>query len=200
MGTTPVLPNLRYQQNLDLGFGGEVVSRLGGEDLYRCIQCGTCSSTCPVSGYMQHTPRKIIAMVRAGFRDDVLTSNTLWLCASCYSCTVACPKQIKITEIMYSLKRLAIREPRNARLPAPVLADEFMKSVVATGRSNETWIITRTWLRVRPFELLKQAWLGLRLWLKGRLSIGRHFMTGDRRSLRRLLQAAGTQSQAKGRG
>jgi quinone-modifying oxidoreductase subunit QmoC len=200
MGSPPVLPNLRYQQNLDLGFGGEVVSRLGGEDLYRCIQCGTCSSTCPVSGYMQHTPRKIIAMVRAGFRDDVLTSNTLWLCASCYSCTVACPKQIKITEIMYSLKRLAIREPCNARLPAPVLADEFMKSVVATGRSNETWIITRTWLRVRPWELLKQAWLGLRLWLKGRLSIKRHFMTGDRRSLRRLLQAAGTQSQAQGRG
>ncbi|MBN1612776.1 MAG: 4Fe-4S dicluster domain-containing protein [Polyangiaceae bacterium] len=200
MGTPQILPNLRYQQNLDLGFGSEVVSRPGGEDLYRCIQCGTCSSTCPVSVYMQHTPRKIIAMTRAGFREDVLSSNTMWLCASCYSCTVECPKQIKITDIMYSLKRLAIREPRNARLPAPVLADEFMKSVAATGRSNETWTITWTWLRVRPLELLKQAWLGLRLWLKGRISIARHRMTGDRRSIRRLLKAAGTLAQDRGRG
>jgi quinone-modifying oxidoreductase subunit QmoC len=120
----------------------------------------------------------------------VLTSNTIWLCSSCYSCTVECPKQIKITDVMYSLKRIAMQERRHSRLMAPVLAKEFMKSVVKTGRSNEAWTVTMTWLKTRPLELLKQAWLGLRLWLRGRLSIGRHYMTGDRGALRRLLAAA----------
>ncbi len=197
MGSIQIRPNMKYQRQLDLGFGSSITAFPGCEDLYRCIQCGTCSSTCPVSVYMDHTPRKIIAMSRAGFRDDVLTSNTIWLCSSCYSCTVECPKQIKITDIMYSLKRIAMQEKRHANLPTPVLANEFMKSVVKTGRSNETWIMTWTWLKTRPFELFRQAWLGVRMWLKGRLSFSHHRMDGDRTALRRLLTAAGSEGRGR---
>jgi quinone-modifying oxidoreductase subunit QmoC len=116
----------KHQEDLDLEFGRQIDSQLGGEDLYRCIQCGTCSGICPLSVFMDHTPRQIMAMTRAGFRDDVLSSNTPWLCASCYACTVECPKEIKITDVMYAIKREAIRRkvyPK--RFPVPVLAKEF---------------------------------------------------------------------------
>jgi heterodisulfide reductase subunit C len=180
---------IKYQEELDPGFGEAVASLPGGEDLHRCIQCGTCSSTCPMSIYMDYTPRRIIAMTRAGFRDEVLASNTIWLCASCYACSAECPKQIKVTDVMYALKRKAIEEkvyPR--RLPIPVLAQEFFKSVWSTGRSNEGRIVARTWLRTSPMRLLRQAGLGIKLLLRGRIALRTERMTGDREQMRRLLE------------
>jgi heterodisulfide reductase subunit C len=123
---------------------------------------------------MDYTPRQIIAMVRAGFRGEVLTSYTTWLCASCYSCAVECPKEIKITDIMYAAKRLAIRQGVHPkRFPTPVLAGEFFKSVEKSGRSTESRLLVNLFLKTNPFQLFRQAGLGLRLWLKGRLNARR---------------------------
>ena len=56
-----------------------------------CIQCGTCGGSCPSAAAMDHTPRLLFALVRAGMRDEALRSNTPWMCLSCYFCTVRCP-------------------------------------------------------------------------------------------------------------
>jgi heterodisulfide reductase subunit C len=123
---------------------------------------------------MDHTPRQIVAMIRAGFKWEVLTSYTTWLCSSCYSCSVECPKGIAITDIMYAAKRVAIRAgayPK--RFPTPVLADEFFKGVERNGRSSEGRLLVRLFLRTNPFQLLKQATLGLRLLSRGRMSMKR---------------------------
>ena len=76
-----------------------------GDKIDQCLQCGTCSASCPASSAMQHPPRAILAALRAGMLDKVFESNTVWLCASCYSCTVRCPAGIPFTEVMYELKR-----------------------------------------------------------------------------------------------
>ena len=86
----------------------ELATIPGGENLNLCIQCGTCSGSCPNIDYMDYSPRQIIAMVRAGFRDEVLSSNTMWVCASCYLCTVRCPRDVKITELMHALESIAL--------------------------------------------------------------------------------------------
>ena len=99
---------IKYESEVNPGFGKEIASLSGGEDLYSCIQCGTCSSTCPMSIYMDFTPRRVIAMTRAGFEKEVLSNNTVWLCASCYACSVDCPKQIRITDVMYALSLIHI--------------------------------------------------------------------------------------------
>ena len=44
----------------------EICSIPGGEKIRLCIQCGTCSASCPNVDKMDHTPRQIIAMARAG--------------------------------------------------------------------------------------------------------------------------------------
>lgn len=180
---------VKYQEDLDLAFGREIAARPGGEDLYRCIQCGTCSSTCPLSIYMERTPRQIIAMARAGFKDEVLASHTIWLCTSCYACTVDCPKQIKITDIMYALKQKALGEKvYPARFPIPVLAKEFFQAVRRTGRSNESRIVVRMFLQTRPWKLLGNIRLGLKLLRRGRLALRREKMAGGQAQLRMLLQ------------
>ncbi len=167
----------KHQEDLDLEFGRQIDSQLGGEDLYRCIQCGTCSGICPLSIFMDHTPRQIMAMTRAGFKDEVLSSNTPWLCASCYACTVECPKEIKITDVMYAIKREAIRRkvyPK--RFPVAVLAKEFFNSVRNTGRSNEGLILTMMFLKTDPRKLAGNAMLGLRLMRHGRMALRKESM------------------------
>ena len=82
----------------------------GGERLVHCLQCGSCGGSCPNGADMQYTPRTIFAMINANKREEVLSSNTMWCCVSCYFCTARCPQEIPITEIMYSLKRKSIAE------------------------------------------------------------------------------------------
>jgi len=165
---------IKFESDLDPYFSAEIASIPGGDKLFSCIQCGTCSGMCPLSLYMDYTPRQIVAMIRAGFKGEVLSSYTTWLCASCYSCLVECPKEIKITDIMYAAKRLAIRHKvYPSRFPIPVLAEEFFRAVEKYGRSSESWLLMRLYLRTNPFAMLKQASLGMRLWMKGRLSLKR---------------------------
>src|SRR5512142_1640305 len=101
---------MKFQREADPEWAGEIRRLPGCERLFSCMQCGTCSGTCPLSIYMDYTPRRVINLAREGFRTEALSSNTIWLCASCYSCAVQCPQDIHITDIMYGLKREAIRE------------------------------------------------------------------------------------------
>ena len=163
---------LKFQREADPEWARLVSGRPGCEGLFSCLQCGACSGTCPLSIYMDFGPRRIIALVREGFRKDALSSETIWLCASCYSCAVHCPRQIHLTDVMYSLKREAIQEKLYpARLPVPVLAQEFYKMVQRRGRNSEFWLVLRMALRSHPlilFGMLRSGWDLLR---SGRLSL-----------------------------
>ena len=173
MSNWQIQQKIKYESDLDSEFSSQIQAIPGGEHLSACIQCGTCSATCPLSIYMDYTPRRIIAMTRAGFKEEVLKSFTIWLCASCYSCSVECPKQIKITDVMYALKRNAIEEkiyPR--RFPVPVLAREFFSMIRSTGRSTESILLLRLYLKTNILRMLKQVPIGLRLWSRGRLGLG----------------------------
>ncbi len=163
---------IKYDAERDREFPRQIMSCPGGEKLYGCIQCGTCSATCPVSIYMDHTPRQLMALTRAGFKREVLGSVTIWLCASCYACTVDCPKEIRITDIMYELKQRAIREgvyPK--RFPIPVLAREFASMVRKHGRITELLLVMRLFLKTNWLAALGNWRMGIGLMRTGRLSL-----------------------------
>lgn len=167
-----VVRRIKYEHELDHDFGEHIAAHAYGERLMSCIQCGTCSATCPLSHYMDYTPRKVIAMTREGFREEVLNSLTIWLCASCYSCLVQCPRQIHITDVMYALKREAMAGgyyPK--RLPIPVLAKAFFNQVRRNGRNTESWLLVNMYLHTNPLKMFKEAILGIRLFLAGRMSL-----------------------------
>src|SRR3989337_1883935 len=122
-------------------FGQEISNLLyasHGSPLKKCIQCGTCSGTCPAVGFMNQTPRRIIGMINANLKEEVLACNTYWLCASCYHCTVRCPANIDIAEVMYALKRYSIWHHRYPEgLVGPEFSEAFVKTIVRSGRSYE---------------------------------------------------------------
>jgi len=158
-----------YEEAMDLDFLEEVHAIPGGEKGKECIQCGTCSGSCPVSWAMDHTPRQIIAMIRAGMRKEVLDSPTIWTCASCYSCAVNCPREIKLTDVMYILKRMAIKDGYEGSNNAEALSQHFVDLVNQTGRNNERVLLRRYFMSTRPFGALKEVGLGWKLFRRGRL-------------------------------
>ncbi len=161
---------VKYEKDLDHNFYKQVGTESWGEKLLTCIQCGNCSGACPLSLYMDFTPRQIIAMVRAGFKEEVLSSNTIWLCSSCYNCTVECTKEIRITDVMYGLKQIALKEKKHPKnFPSSVLAEEFFKQVQKNGRMSEGWLIGSLYLRTGIFGAMNQAVMGMKLVSQGRI-------------------------------
>lgn len=163
---------MKFQREADPEWAEQISKAPGCDRVFSCIQCGTCSGTCPLSIYMDFTPRRIIALVREGFRTDALSCQTIWLCASCYSCTVHCPQNVHITDVMYSLKREAIKHKLYpARFPIPVLAREFYAIVRQRGRNSEFWLVLRMAMKSNPLVLLTMAKTGWGLLRTGRMSL-----------------------------
>ncbi len=155
-----------------LAFLDEVVAEApGGERIAHCLQCGTCGGSCPNGPDMDHTPRTLLALINAGQRERVLSSNTMWCCVSCYACTTRCPQNIPITEIMYALKRISLREGLAAKTDAPALARTFTGLLDKYGRSFEFGLASRFYLFRKPLAMLKMGPLGLSLFTKGRMSL-----------------------------
>jgi quinone-modifying oxidoreductase, subunit QmoC len=184
---------IKYEADTDADFTRSIIATPGGERLRHCIQCGTCSGTCPFSTYMDYTPRRLIQMTREGFRSEVLSSFTIWLCASCYSCTCECPKEIKVTDIMYALKRRAIRDgvyPKKS-FPIPVLAREFYNMVYNRGRVSESWLVTWLILKTNLLKFFGMTRLGLGLLRTGRFSLKSESIE-RRAELQKLLDTVGS--------
>ncbi len=150
----------------------QVMAQTPGEARLRmCIQCGTCGGSCPSGSDMDHTPRQIFAMVRAGMKDEVLRSNTPWYCVSCYLCTVRCPQEIHITDLMYTLKRMAIERGHYEERAAPDFSATFVDLVEEYGRSFELGLATRHLLRHRPLSAPSMAPMGWGMLSKGRMDL-----------------------------
>jgi heterodisulfide reductase subunit C len=96
---------------IDPKFKYEIAKMHGGEKLMRCFQCGTCTSDCPIARFSDtYRPRQIIRMTQLGLKDRVLKSDTLWLCASCFTCTDRCPQDVKVASVIRVLRNLAAEQ------------------------------------------------------------------------------------------
>lgn len=190
---------VKYDAEREPGFARELMKIPGCEKLEHCFQCGTCSGVCPLSIYMDYTPRRIMNLARSGFKKEVLSSLTIWLCSSCYACTVQCPKQIKITDIMYALKQQAIREKMYPkRFPIPVLAREFFTMVRSMGRTTESRLVLNLVLKTNWFKMLGMSSLGLGLIRGGRFSLKSESIR-QREQVQRILDSIDTDKEVSTR-
>ena len=146
----------------------------GDSRLEMCIQCGTCGGSCPSGQDMDHTPRQLFAMLRAELEDAVLESNTPWFCVSCYLCTVRCPQDVKITDIMYTLKTLAVANGKSHANIARDFSETFISYVERFGRSFEFGLATRHSLSHMPTSLPGTVELGMGMLTKGRMDMSPH--------------------------
>ena len=87
-------------EDLDTDFS-EAVVKAGGERVHICLQCGVCAASCPIFKFNEAlNPRIILRSAVLGLTNRTLYSNSIWLCAACYSCTERCPHGVQPTEVI----------------------------------------------------------------------------------------------------
>ena len=139
-------------------------------DISTCYQCQKCSSGCPVAYAMDFPPHVLLHMAQLGLKDEVLGSSTIWLCASCETCTTRCPNGIDIAKVMDSLREMALRsgvKPGEKHIPAFHRA--FLASIKGKGRVSELGMIVG--YKLRSGELFKDLGLGWQMLRRGKLKL-----------------------------
>lgn len=136
-----------------------------------CMQCGTCSASCPNAFAMDYTPRQLWRMLLLGQEQEVLGSKTIYLCSSCYTCTVRCPRGLPLTEAMHALKRLAWDRLPETRSRAAFYR-AFIENIRTYGRVQESALMARYLAAGRdPRLALSFTSAGWRLLRKGKLRL-----------------------------
>jgi heterodisulfide reductase subunit C2 len=101
----------RGLENSGRDLATRVAEELGTDRMYACFECGHCTSCCPVRRIdARLSPRKLLHMILLNMMEDVLSGDAIWLCSSCYACQEACPQDIKITDLITSLKNMAFQK------------------------------------------------------------------------------------------
>lgn len=96
---------------MDPTFVDQIAAEPGGVHVRRCFACGTCTASCPIREVTErYNPRRIIHMALLGLRQQVLSSDFIWLCSTCYACHERCPQDVRITDLMHAIKNIAVRE------------------------------------------------------------------------------------------
>lgn len=115
----------------------------------RCFQCGTCTSDCPIAKFSDtYRPRQIIRMAQLGLKNRVLNSDTLWLCAACFTCTDRCPQDVEVASVIRVLRNMAAEKGC-----IPQVFKEEASSILETGyayRIPELRIKKRETLKLPP--------------------------------------------------
>lgn len=169
-----------------------------GEWVKMCMQCGVCAGSCTFGPDWEHTPQKIFMMIRAGKREEVLTSSSMWMCTSCYNCMVRCPRELPITHIMHGLASYAHRlglAPKNQ--PTRDFSLIFWDNCTRTGRVNELRMTISVYFREGFLSGVKKMWalrnIGRGLFFAKRLNPLELFVSHgckDKDGLRRALKKA----------
>ena len=94
-----------------------------------CFQCAKCTSGCEAMKLLELEPHKIMSMTKLGFIDELINSDIIWTCITCYKCKERCPQRVAPVEVLYSLKNLAIAAGKQV----PGEYSNILQSVLASG-------------------------------------------------------------------
>lgn len=137
-------------------------------DISLCYQCGKCTAGCPVSFAMDYGPRQVVRLLQLGLVDHALKAESIWLCATCETCSARCPRGVEITELMDTLRREALHRGIKTDRSVAVFNEEFLNNVRRFGRQYEAGLLLAH--NLRTLNPLKDAGLGLPMMLRGKIN------------------------------
>ena len=167
-----------------------------GEKISHCYQCGKCSAGCPIAYQMDYLPNQIMRMVQLGMEKQVLSSKTIWLCASCLTCTTRCPREIDVAEIMDYLRRQAYKKQviPLEETEIPLFNKIFLRNIELFGRLYEMGLISM--FNILSGEFFKDMSLAPKMFLKQKIGIFPHRIK-NLKELREIFKKSGKLGKAK---
>jgi heterodisulfide reductase subunit C len=147
-----------------------------GQVVSRCYQCGNCTAGCPMSFTFDHSVSRIMRLVQAGQRDEVLSSRAIWMCASCETCTQRCPNEVDVAQVVNVCRHMAWREKRGGVYAVKTFFDSFLKSVALNGRVHEVGLMALYVARTGRFWT--DVELAPKMLPKGKMAILPHRIAG----------------------
>lgn len=146
------------------------IQRRTGQKVRTCYQCKKCSTGCPVSFAMDLLPHEVMKMILYGQEERLLKSSTIWLCASCETCTTRCPNEIDIAGVMDGLREMAIDRGVEPAEEDVLLAHRcFLDGIKYLGKTNEPVLMGE--YKLRSGDLLGDMGLAVVMMLKGKIKI-----------------------------
>jgi len=176
----------------------EEILNQSGASIKHCYQCGGCTGICPISEIdPSYNPRKILQFAALEISDKVLPSSAIWKCASCYFCNENCPQNVRVKDIIDSIRGIAEEEANQGKMKLTdaraLYESEVLKSIAKYGRFNEVEVISKFTLRTTGVkDLLSYATAGMDMLRKRKIAITPEKLSSKGlEEIRRIFELAG---------
>ena len=177
----------------------EKVLALAGDEVKTCIQCGTCSASCPTASLMDVPIRKLVRLVLEGEKERALSSRSIWLCTSCLLCTVRCPRSIRPMAVVAALKSI-YEEEEGMRCKDSVFEGIFARQIRDYGRISE-FLLSAEYMIRSPSSAAQIMAFGAELIPKGKIELSFEAARGERiegtEEMRRIFELLGDEGKSK---
>jgi heterodisulfide reductase subunit C len=176
------------------------VLALAGDEVKTCIQCGTCSASCPTASLMDVPIRKLVKLVLEGEKKAALSSRSIWLCTSCLLCTVRCPRKIRPMAVVAALKSIYEEEEEGLKCKDSVFEGIFGRQIRDYGRISEVLLSAEYMIR-SPSSALQIMAFGAELVPKGKIELSFEAAKGERiegtEEVKRIFELLGDEGKAE---
>ncbi|MFQ6000654.1 MAG: 4Fe-4S dicluster domain-containing protein [Anaerolineae bacterium] len=155
-----------------------VVNQRSGQLIQLCYHCHKCTAGCPVAFVMDYGPDRVLRMIQFGWKEEVLSSSDIWICASCETCGTRCPNEIDIARVMDALRQMAVEEGLPAKeRNVPLFHNLFLSIVKRLGRMHEASLMGL----YKPLsrDLFSDIPMGVKMILKGKIPLLPHRIEGS---------------------
>jgi heterodisulfide reductase subunit C len=153
---------------IDVSLQNEIREKCG-VDVEMCLECGKCSGGCSNGHVFDFTPRKVVQLVKLDAQDTLINMDALWICLSCHLCSDRCPSGIDIPRILDYMRQKAYRKGVETRPEIRLFHELMLSSIRRSGRISELPLLLKFNWMTRQY--MKDAFLGLKMLLKGKLSL-----------------------------
>ena len=116
----------------------ERLSKLQNEISDYCFQCAKCTSGCEAHKLLELEPHKVVALLKRGLIDELVNSDVIWTCMSCFKCWERCPQKVAPVEILFALKDMAVASGK--QIPGKYTA--MLQSVLSIGLIQDVQIVS----------------------------------------------------------
>ena len=148
----------------------EQVAEKAGDSIYNCYQCQKCSSGCPAAEFMDYLPAEIIRMIQYGYKDKILSSETIWVCASCETCTTRCPNEVDIAGVMDIMREMCVDSGQKAAVSNVLsLHKSMLGSIKRNGVMFELGMLINYKLKSKKY--FDDLMLGYKMFRKGKIGL-----------------------------